>query len=259
MFRRAVLNRQSDRLAGEVALAVPLSWQALGSLLLLVVLGSGAFFSLATYARVETVSGVISPDRGVSAIVPTRTGLISSIRVHDGQSVDPGFKLATVRTEEDGAATVSPATQIEASIARQDASLVAQLGASYASAQAQVAQLVAQRAGLIAEIGQLRQQTALQRQLIATARSDLDSANRIASRGFISGRDLRAREEALLARQQGLAQLEQSLAAKNAALTENRRAAVQINAQSRAQGAGLAAARAEVAQQAARATGARSA
>ena len=216
------------------------------------------FLSLATYSRVETAVGTITPDAGISTIVPTRTGVIASLAVRDGQIVPAGAELASIRAEEDGANSLSPASLVQEAIAQQDASLAAQSNASLASAQAQAAQLATQRSGLAAEIEQLEAQIGTQRALIASAQQDLDRARSVADRGFISGRDLQVREETLLSRQQGLAQLEQALAAKRAALAENERSAVQISVQARAQTASLAAARAQVAQQAASTAGSRS-
>ncbi len=104
----------------------------------------------------------------------------------------------------------------------------------------------------------MQAQISTQQALIASAQKDLDRARSIADRGFISGRDLQVREETLLARRQGLAQLEQALAAKRAARVENERLSAQVMAQARAQTASIAATRAQVAQQAANTAGARS-
>lgn len=237
---------------------MPVAWQSIGFLIFGGIAVGVLFLSLASYSRVETVTGVITPDAGVASVVPSRSGTIAELYVHDGQDVPAGAVLATIRAEEDGVAALSPAALVEAAIARQDASLVAQSDAAQASAAAQTSQLAAQRSGLAAEIGQIQSQIATQQSLIASAQKDLDRARTIADRGFISGRDLQVREETLLARQQGLSQLEQLLAAKRAALSENERTAVQVSAQARAQTASLAATRAQVAQQAASAAGARS-
>lgn len=258
MFRTQALKGNRNRLSGDVAIAVPISWQGIGSLIC-----SGAalgllFVSLATYSRVETVTGSITPDAGISTIVPTRTGVTAALAVKDGQMVSAGAELATIRTEEDGNGAQSPAAMVQAAIAQQDDSLAAQSDASKASAQAQTSQHTAQRSGLLVEIAQLQSQIGVQHALIMSAQKDLDRARVIAERGFISGRDLQVREETLLSRQQGLAQLEQALAAKRAALAENERSAAQISAQARAQAASLAATRAQVAQQAASTAGARS-
>ncbi len=241
-----------------MAVAVPVAWQSIGFLIFGGVAAGFLFLSLASYSRVETVTGIISPNTGVSNIVPTRAGVIAALPVRDGQNVPAGAELVTIRAEEDGAAARSPAALVEAAIARQDASLVAQSNAAQASAVAQASQLLAQKSGLVAEISQLQSQISTQRALIASAQKDLDRARAIADRGFISGRDLQVREETLLARQQGLSQIEQSFAAKRAAVVENERSMGQIMAQARVQTASLSATRAQVAQQAASATGARS-
>ena len=258
MFRVEVISGHPNRLSGDIAIAVPVAWQSVGFLIFGGVAAGVLFLSLASYSRVETVTGTITPDTGVSSIVPTRAGVISSLAVQDGQNVAAGAELATIRAEEDGASTLSPAALVEAAITQQDASLAAQSSAAQASAVAQASQLSAQRSGLAAEIAQLQSQITTQRALIASAQKDLDRARTVADRGFISGRDLQVREETLLARQQGLSQLEQALAAKRAALTENERSAAQISAQARAQTASLSATRAQVAQQAASTAGARS-
>jgi membrane fusion protein len=216
------------------------------------------FLGFATYSRIETVTGTIAPATGVAAIVPGRSGVISGLSVQDGQIVAAGAELAAVRAEEDSATGVPPAAQIEAAMTRQDASLAAQIGATRAAAQAQLSQLVAQRSGLEAEIVQLQSQIVLQRDLVGSAQRDLDRVRPVSQRGFISARDLQLREETLLARQQGLSQLSQTLAVKRAAIVEAERNALQIASQSRAQSASLTASRAEVAQQAASAAGARS-
>ena len=258
MFREEVLFRHRDRLSGDVAIAVPVPWQSISYLIFGGVAAAFAFLSLANYSRVETVTGIVTPDKGVSAILPTRSGIIADLAVRTGQIVPAGAELVTIRAEEDSAMGLSAAAQIEVAIARQDASLSAQAEAALSSARAQQAQLAAQRSGLAVEIGQIESQIALQRDLIASAQKDYDRASTIAARGFISQRDLQVREETLLARRQGLSQLNQSLATKKSALVEAERNTANVTAQSQAQVAGLAASRAEVAQQAASTAGGRS-
>lgn len=258
MFRSEVLAHRVEKLQGNVAIAIPPSWQSVGYVVFGGVAAAGAFLSLASYARVETVTGSIVPDKGIAAIVPTRNGVILSLPAREGQHVAAGAELASIRVEEDGANGLSASAQVEAAARRQDASLAAQMNANDLAAEAQMHQFAAQRAGAAAESEQLRSQIALQHELIASAQNDYDRARTIAGRGFISQRDLQVREESLLARRQGLAQLTQSLASRQAALMEAERAAAQVAAQARAQSAGIAASRAEVAQQAASVAGTRS-
>lgn len=258
MFRVEAASYRADRLFGEVAIAVPIAWQNIGYLIFGGVAILFLFLSFTSYSRVETVTGVIAPDKGVSTILPTRSGIVAALAVRTGQIVPEGMELATIRAEEDSATGVTAAAQIEAAIARQDASLSTQTEAALSSTRAQQAQLAVQRSGLAVELVQIESQIALQRDLIASAQKDHDRASTIAARGFISQRDLQVREETLLARRQGLAQLNQSLAARKSALLEAERNVAQIEAQSEAQIASLAASRAEVAQQAASTAGGRS-
>lgn len=257
MFRAEAASRNRDRLSGDVAVAIPLKWQAIAYLLFGSLAAATLFLFLASYARVETVTGLITPDAGIAPVVATRSGIVAELAVQNGQIVTAGTPLATIRAEEDGATALAPGALVEAAIARQDASLAMQFNASLAAAEAQIAQLAAQQAGLTAEIDQLRLQKDAQESLIATAEEDLKRATEIAPRGFISKRDLQLRAEALLSRQQGMAQLDQALAAKRAALAENIRSSAVIAAQARSQSASLEASRAQVAQQAASASASR--
>ena len=215
LFRQETLNGNRDRLSGDVAVAVPISWQVITFLILGALVTALLFLSLATYSRVESVDGLIRPDVGIAQAVATRAGVVADLTVEDGQVVSQWTPLVTIRAEEDGAKAQTPGALVEAAISRQDASLALQSSASLAAAEAQIAQLAAQQAGLTAEIDQLRLQKEAQASLITTAEGDLKRATEIASRGFISKRDLQVREETLLSRQQGMAQLDQALAAKS--------------------------------------------
>lgn len=143
-------------------------------------------------------------------------------------------------------------------MAQQDASLQAASVATDASSNAEAGRLAAQANGLQQEIARLQKQVDTQSALIALAEDDLARARTIAERGFISRGDILRREETLLSRQQTQAQIEQNLDAKRSQLNENTRTAQQLQAQSNAQQANLAASRAIVAQQSATITGSRS-
>lgn len=258
LFRPEALAGRRHRLAGDIVIAVPVSWQIIGYLLLASLATAVVFMSVASFARVEVVTGVLAPDAGVATILPTRDGVITSLDVRDGQEVTAGTRLAAIRSEEDAADLSTTGERVEAAIKQQDASLIAQIEAYAASASAEQRRLAAQRSGLEGETAQLASQISIQNQLIATAEADLARMRAVHEKGFISGRDLQGREDLLLTRRQQLAQLTQALASRRSALTETRRASEQSRAQANVQLATLSAVRAEVAQSAASASGARS-
>lgn len=256
-FRREAIAEQVGHQYGDVAVAVPLSWHVVGYFIAAAVSAIGVFLSLATYSRVETVPGMIVPAAGITPILPLRSGVITALSVKDGQEVRAGAPLAVIRAEEDSASGIPAGARIEGAIAQQDASLGAQIGAIQAATQAQLRQLSAQQTGALVEAAQIAAQLDLQKDLTASAQRDLDRARALAERGFVSLHDLDQRRETLLTRQQGLSQLTQAVAAKRTLIAEAERSAGQITAQARAAVAGLAAARAQVKQQAASIAGTR--
>ena len=257
LFRAEAIAKRSDRLSGDVAIAVPVPWQAIGYLIFGGLAAALIFLSLASYSRIETVTGVVTPDKGVAAIIPPRGGIITEIPVEEGQRVAAGTVLASIRAEEDQQDGATASALIEEAIALQDASLAAQVDLTGQAAAAQQSQIAAQRAGLEGEIAQLQSQISLQENLVSSAKRDYQRAVEIAERGFISNRDLQAREDNYMSRQQQLLQLQQALGTKRAAIMEAQRNSGQIAAQARSQAALIAANRAQVAQQAASTKGSR--
>jgi membrane fusion protein len=204
------------------------------------------------------VTGSVLPDKGVSEILPSRSGVLTELLVAEGDRVESGDLLAIIRTEQDADTALSAAAQIEKAIARQDVNLEMQIVAANAAAEARLSQLAAQQSGITAEIEQIRAQITFQQDLVAKAENELNQALEVAERGFISGRDLSIREETLLTRRQSLSQLNQLLAARSADLSESKRSEVQIEAEARASEANLATLRSQLGQQAANAAGERS-
>jgi membrane fusion protein len=257
-FRSEIVDHKSGSLLGNVVIWVPLSRHVIGYLIAGGVAGGAVFLSLASYARIEVVSGTIAPAAGLATIMPTRSGVIASLPVHEEQDVQAGAELASIRAEEDSASGTTAASRIQTAIALQDTNLAVQLTQTEAAAQAKLGQPAAQRDGLAAEVAQLQSQIQFQQDLVASAQRDVDRVRPVAASGFISTHDFQQREDALLSRRQSLAQLVQALAAKRSAVTEAEQNMAQVTSQSRAQRASLAASRAQVAQQAASAANSRS-
>ncbi|TXI84900.1 MAG: secretion protein HlyD, partial [Cupriavidus sp.] len=90
LFRQEVAQARAERLAGDVAIATPMSWQIISYLLFGSLLAGVIFIATAEYARVESASGAVVPDAGLAMIVPTRAGVVSAIRVQEGAYVTAG-------------------------------------------------------------------------------------------------------------------------------------------------------------------------
>jgi membrane fusion protein len=252
-FRTEVLRSRAERLHGSVSLATPLAWQVIGFLLLAVLATATAFLFLSSYARSESVTGAIVLDSGVASIVSSRPGIIDNVVVREGQQVGVGAPLARVRSEEQMLAGPTAASRIRQSLADQASRLSAESELMTAAAVADRARLGTQINGLEAEIANLETQIADQRRLVQVATGDLAEIERVAKNGFISRRDVDAREAVLISRRQQLAQFEQTRGAKASQLLETRQAMAQGSANAGAQLASRQSDRAALAQQLAQA------
>lgn len=76
-------------------------WQLIGFAMLSLLATALIFLATASYARIESVTGTVSLDKGVATIVPSRPGRVAAISVHEGQRVRAGEVLARIRSEED--------------------------------------------------------------------------------------------------------------------------------------------------------------
>lgn len=248
MFREEVLRARGDRLHGTVGLATPLAWQAIGLLLLVALIATIAFMTTASYARVETVAGTVTLDKGVATIMPSRPGVVAELKVAEGQRVRAGDLLARIRSEEDMIGGQTAPARMRRALDEQDFRLAAQGDLLVAAAAAEQARLREQIAGLSAEIRSLDSQIVDQRRMMEMANADYERAGHVAASGFISRRDMEARETAILSRRQQLAQLQQARTAKVAAVAEARRGVVQADAAAQAQLAGAQSERASLMQ-----------
>lgn len=257
LFRDEALRNRTDRLQGNVSLAVPISWQIIGGLLFGGLIAALVFLASASYARIAPASGIVTLNSGLAAVMPSRPGVIRSIAVTEGQHVKAGQSLLDVRAEEDLLGGETASSRIRDALAQQDARLHAQATLTLQAAGSDQARLREQIRGAQAELVSLGSQVSDQRRLITSAESDFENAKRIAGNGFISRHDLDTREATLLSRRQQLAQLQQLAIAKRAELAEAGRAIGQTTANARAQAATTEASRAALKGQAAQANLAR--
>lgn len=207
LFRPEAMRSQ-DRLHGEISLVPPVSWQMLGMFLFLSVATAVAFLSLATYSKSTTVRGEIQPDKGVLRAIPSRSGLVEEVLVKEGQQVVRGQPLVriAVSTVEDG---ISIEQRRREAINRRAAAIDDQEPAIILDARARVSALEAQISGGEAQLRSIRDQIVQQSDMVRGAEADLEKIRSIADRGFISGNDIRQREDKASQRRQDLARLRQ--------------------------------------------------
>lgn len=253
LFRSEVLRARTERLHGTINIATPVAWQLIGGLLFggLVILA--AFLAFASYAHTETVAGIITLDKGTPAIVASRSGTLTDVRVKEGQSVRAGEQLATIKAADALSSDSTAPDRIRRSIGEQSRHLDEQQLLLLQASAADRARLEAQLKGIQMEIPAIEAQLADQQDLLGTAETDYKDAVVVAKRGFISKRDVESRQATYLSRRQQLAQLQQSLASKRAEAAQILRSIAQSAAAAKAQAAAAQSDKAGLSQQEAQA------
>ena len=231
LFRFEVFESRKEKLHGRVHMVMPVSWQAIGILMFIALMSAILFLAAASYSRIETVNGVITPRGGLSQIVPPSDGVISAVNVTEGQLIAVGDSLVEVGSQKrltDGSAA---STRIAQTLSDQGDGLGFQQSQIEAARRAEELQLLARIAGLKAEIARTKEQLEIKDRLIETASEELSQARSVLERGFISKRDVALREETYLTRVQQSASLEQSLTRQRASLQESLQAVDQGRAE----------------------------
>jgi membrane fusion protein len=204
LFRPEAVVHRRRRLMGDVVLVAPLSQRIIGYLLASVVLGALLFAGCASYARKASVNGWLVPDQGFIRVVAPNGGLISHLLVREGDEVAPGQRVAEIKT----ASETSAGNAGEAVIAK----LRTEIGAVKKRGEARIAKLEAEAAQLEVRLQKLKPELTyiaelvkLQQSRIALAWKAVTDPEGIASKGFVSQRELEQRRSTALASEQELA------------------------------------------------------
>ena len=209
LFRSKALEAQNV-MNGRVRVAPPVSWTATTILLGTLVATSIAFASLATYSRTVEIEGSLETTSASIQIEAPSRGRVS-LSVDQGDAVAAGDHLAVTRLETiagsgDQVEMRRTILREEIQRAQERAEAANRAGDSRASANISQANAARERAGALADqLDQARRQTAV-------ALEDLERARSIADRGFLSRRDLEARESEVSRKRQEEARIAEEIA-----------------------------------------------
>jgi membrane fusion protein len=209
---------------------MPALWRLIGWGLAAALFCASAVMVFGTYSRVEVVQGALTLDSGIATIVPSRAGVVEQVFVKEGSRVVKGAPLVTVRTAEDQVGGTTTPERLKAVLSTQAQQYAAQESFLSAASKANLAQMEQEARGLESELRNIESQMAEQRRLLELAEANLERAEAVVSRGFISRRDLERIEELASTRRQQLSQMEQRAIATRSDIAEIERSAAEAAA-----------------------------
>lgn len=207
LFRKEAVNARRQHLLGEVVLSQPLSFSVLAILLVVISATAIAFISFASYARKETVQGFLSPDKGIVRIHAPRIGVVGQLHAREGQLVNAGDPLLTLRGETVTGSGLNVDQEQLSVIQAQLQEIDLRISLQKRRREANAKRLTAEVAGLASESSAVAEQVRVQRQLLSSLQMNYDRISDVVENGFISTAEYISKEESLLHSKQALADL----------------------------------------------------
>jgi membrane fusion protein len=199
LFRREAVEHHRQRLYGEVVLTMPMTHWAVTAVIGLVVLLIVGVLGFGSYARKETVGGWVRPDRGVVRVQAQDEGVVEVIAVAEGEDVEAGSPLLTIRLDPDIGHGESFGRRVAADLELERAQLQQQMAALKAQFEVRQARLASDLQGLEREIAQFRVRYELLDKRLVLARRQLEERAALLKQGFLPKLDADRLEDAVLA------------------------------------------------------------
>jgi membrane fusion protein len=202
LFRREAVEHQKNRLLGDVILLQPLSLILMISLVLVI---CGLIITLLVggrYARKETVSGYLVPDKGIVKMYAPYAGEIHKLHIREGEQVKQGQKLITLLSERALESGEGVDSLLLSELTQLMAELTKQITVEQALYHSEQLRYQSQLQGLLSEQQQIADGIALQEQRLTLARQRLEKSQKLKGSGHISATEYEKVYEELLTQSQ---------------------------------------------------------
>ena len=194
LFRQEVFAAKRNTWLGEIVLIRSTSFAYLTIITALIVVVMLSYLFRGEYTRKAKAIGYIVPNSGLIKVAPQQAGVVSELRVQEGQSVNKGDVLAIINTER---ATAGGDAQLEISkqlTARRG--LLNQDREKLTTLYAQQARALSDRAiNTRGELAQIDSSIALQRERVRITETMLATQRRLNQEKFISDLALQQKEQ----------------------------------------------------------------
>lgn len=233
LFRSEAVKQQGNRLHGEVMLTQPLSTKLFAGALFSIIAIAAIWVSVGTYARIETVPGILVTSTPSAKVVALQPGVVTELHVEEGQLVKKGDRLLVINSDRQASGGGDVAGRGLGALTARQQLAEAQVTLAGGRASAERARLATVISSAEQQAISLRDQIGLQEQVVASNQQMFDQVTSVVERGFVTKVELERRRQTLLSSQQTLANLRQQLTARTAEAQQARDqlASVAIDAQ----------------------------
>ncbi len=211
LFRPEALADARDRL-GSPARLIGLSAGGLTAFLAALFLCVTGALAIMSYARKETVPGVLTPTTGAMHVVVPRAGVIAAVHVRNDQQVVKGQPLVSLESDTTVASGERVSDLLSGAADDQASALELQTGASASALRSARAQIIQRRLVLTRQLAQVRSNIGILRERLRLAEETATASRLLHERQFLSTMVLRQREDAVLASRQSILAAEGTLA-----------------------------------------------
>lgn len=198
LFRKEVLQSQRGSALGSILIAAPPSRWLMATLSSALSAAVVVMLVFGHYTRRETVSGQLVPDDGLLALTSPSAGIVTQLRVHDGQSVQKGDVLLELTTDQDSAVLGKTHAAVSSALNAQRTRLLADLVNQSAISKQQEDALRNKVTLLHSQVIEVEGQLALQHQQVASNQNLLDRIRPLESKGYVSVFQIQQQQQALL-------------------------------------------------------------
>jgi len=204
LFRKEVMDKQSQRHLGDVFLSTPLSFWAITGLITLIMAGLIVVAIFGEYARKERVVGVLVPSKCLVQIIPQQSGVFETVFVQSGDNIERGAPLLKIKDDtalSDGN-SISEALLLE--MDTEKANLVSQLRAVPSQYKLTKARFETQKVELVAEAERALMQTQIQARSVELEKGILERLQKLFKDEAASTLEVTSQESRYLSAQQSL-------------------------------------------------------
>ncbi len=204
------MEAAGQRAYGSITLAQPLSLKWLTIASVMMASAVAAYFAWGSYTRKVQVMGVLVPSQGVLKLASPQGGVLTFLKVSEGQQVKAGDVLFEISAQRNLVSAASVELQTAAQIERKKSSLENERSQQLQLLQEQKTGLERRAASMQGELEQIEQEILTQQNRLSLAEQNLKRHEGLVSQGFFSPLQLLQQQSDRLEQQARLQQLQRS-------------------------------------------------